>query len=165
MTATGKVAPEFRAFLETEMQRREGGQALILCPWDLDPLQDSTLQLRDPCGLQDLPAGGRDFALAIAAGVLEALSLDEGGALLAELRDLKARQLLAAVPAVAASHHQSFWGLDRMLSHGLEARTILGEGDDALAVYGFHIDRYKRTPDWLNARNWANPENWNRYRW
>ncbi|TKA91199.1 hypothetical protein FAZ79_01265 [Guyparkeria sp. SB14A] len=32
-------------------------------------------------------------------------------------------------------------------------------------VYLFDIKTYKHTPDWLNARNWANPELWGKYRW
>lgn len=32
-------------------------------------------------------------------------------------------------------------------------------------VYLFDIETYKHTPDWLNARNWANPELWGKYRW
>ena len=33
------------------------------------------------------------------------------------------------------------------------------------AVYQFDIETYKDTPDWLNPRNWANPELWDKYRW
>lgn len=29
----------------------------------------------------------------------------------------------------------------------------------------FDIRQYKETPDWLNARNWAHPERWNKDRW
>ena len=29
----------------------------------------------------------------------------------------------------------------------------------------FNILTYKQVPDWLNARFWANPENWNKFRW
>ncbi|MFP4252452.1 MAG: DUF6231 family protein [Guyparkeria sp.] len=36
-------------------------------------------------------------------------------------------------------------------------------GDEPM--YLFDIETYKRTPDWLNARNWANPELWGKYRW
>ena len=29
----------------------------------------------------------------------------------------------------------------------------------------FNILTYKQVPDWLNARFWANPENWTKFRW
>lgn len=32
-------------------------------------------------------------------------------------------------------------------------------------VFNYDIRDYKHTPDWLNARNWANPELWGKYRW
>ncbi|MBN2872050.1 MAG: hypothetical protein JXJ30_03970 [Halothiobacillaceae bacterium] len=34
-----------------------------------------------------------------------------------------------------------------------------------IGVYLFDIDTYKDTPDWLNARHWAHPELWGKYRW
>jgi hypothetical protein len=32
-------------------------------------------------------------------------------------------------------------------------------------IYGFDLGSYKATPDWLNARHWAHPEHWGKYRW
>lgn len=32
-------------------------------------------------------------------------------------------------------------------------------------LFGFRLDSYKRTPDWLNARFWANPDRWDTERW
>lgn len=107
------------------------------------------------------PATGEPrAALAVLVGVLETLAPDEGARLLGSLRDLRARRLLVAVPA-----HDARWGLDAMLALGLEAAGDATGGDGPLALYSFDIDRYKRTPDWLNARNWANPELWGRHRW
>ena len=47
----------------------------------------------------------------------------------------------------------------KMVSLGF-TRQAAGE-----PVYLFDIETYKHTPDWLNARNWANPERWEKYRW
>ena len=33
------------------------------------------------------------------------------------------------------------------------------------ALWQFNILTYKQVPDWLNSRFWANPENWNKFRW
>lgn len=33
------------------------------------------------------------------------------------------------------------------------------------ALWQFNILTYKQVPDWLNAKFWANPENWDKYRW
>lgn len=32
-------------------------------------------------------------------------------------------------------------------------------------LYEFDIAHYKKTPDWLNSKGWANPRNWDKYRW
>jgi hypothetical protein len=32
-------------------------------------------------------------------------------------------------------------------------------------LWQFNILEYKQTPDWLNSRYWANPENFDKYRW
>ena len=31
--------------------------------------------------------------------------------------------------------------------------------------YLFDLKTYKPAPDWLNPKFWANPQNWNKYRW
>jgi len=32
-------------------------------------------------------------------------------------------------------------------------------------LYQYNIDTYKKTPDWFNSKNWANPELWDKYFW
>ena len=32
-------------------------------------------------------------------------------------------------------------------------------------AWQFNLFNYKHLPDWLNSRFWANPENWDKYRW
>jgi len=34
-----------------------------------------------------------------------------------------------------------------------------------IQVFEFDIRTYKPAPDWLNAKNWANPEQWDKNRW
>jgi len=43
-----------------------------------------------------------------------------------------------------------------------QADTTKGVSDWILY---FDIRQYKETPDWLNPRNWAHPERWNKFRW
>jgi hypothetical protein len=50
---------------------------------------------------------------------------------------------------------------DRLKMIALGYRAVPGDEP----VYLFDIHDYKQTPDWLNSRNWANPERWDRYRW
>ena len=34
-----------------------------------------------------------------------------------------------------------------------------------MQVWQFNILTYKHVPDWFNAKFWANPQNWDKFRW
>lgn len=71
---------------------------------------------------------------------------------LTRLRDLLARRLLVfAAPAHA----------DTLRALGLHCLSDGGQQ----TVWQFNILDYKQVPDWFNAKFWANPENWDKYRW
>lgn len=109
-------------------------------------------------GPQDLPLEQERFALAAVAGVFEHLQRDDAAALLAALRDRCARRVLVALARDA-------WSEQQMRAFAFEPQGSVRAGDSLRAAYAFDIDRYKHTPDWLDARNWANPELWGRFRW
>lgn len=85
--------------------------------------------------------------------------------LLSALRDLHARQLLAFVPAAAWSEQNALAQTDSLRALGLQQQARFQQGDDLIEAWSFDIRTYKTVPDWLNPRFWANPENWNKYRW
>lgn len=99
-------------------------------------------------GIQDLVAVGE---------TLEHLPTRDGLRLLAGLRDLYARRTLLRLAL-----HESDWTQGDLISLGFSRLWHDGRG---LAYYGFDVGTYKTTPDWLNPRNWANPELFGRYRW
>lgn len=101
-------------------------------------------------GRQDLVAVGN---------VLEHLARRDGEILLAGLRDLYARRVLLRLIPGSTWHHT------RILSFGFtQLARVAGDAED-IRYYGFDVSTYKTTPDWLNARYWANPELFDRYRW
>lgn len=71
---------------------------------------------------------------------------------LTRLRDLLARQVL-----VVADPLQS----DMLRALGFSQFGQL----EQWPVWQFNILAYKQVPDWLNAKYWANPENFGKYRW
>lgn len=75
---------------------------------------------------------------------------------LGRLRDLLAERVVAVIPP-----NSHVWTVTHLLEFGFS--RILDQ--DGWQVWGFDIHTYKQVPDWLNARFWANPENWNRFRW
>lgn len=75
--------------------------------------------------------------------------------LLAALRDKANRRIAVHVGDTRVGDAVD----QRMVSLGYRRQSA----NDGL--YLFDIESYKDTPDWLNPRNWANPELWDKYRW
>lgn len=94
------------------------------------------------------------------------LAPDDARHLLSSVRDLHAKKLVAFLPTKA-------WGWDdtALLALGLQQQARFqqpGAANEAGLLYeawSFDILAYKPSPDWLNPRFWANPENWNKFRW
>lgn len=82
--------------------------------------------------------------------------------LLARLRDLHADRVIHIDDTTQ-------WSLADSLALGFSQRGNLADpvnsGDEPLQVYEFDLHCYKPAPDWLNARHWANPEQWDKHRW
>ncbi|UOG19033.1 DUF6231 family protein [Acinetobacter sp. PK01] len=75
---------------------------------------------------------------------------------LVKLRDLMAKKL------VVVTTEQ-----DNKLMRSLGFTQLIeksAQGND-LAIWQFNILNYKHVPDWFNSKYWANPENWNKFRW
>ncbi len=80
------------------------------------------------------------------------------------------RDSLSAQFCVAIELDPKTWQLTDMLALGL--RKVADYSGDSetpkaaqAALFKYSISDYKRTPDWLNADNWANPEMWGKYWW
>lgn len=82
----------------------------------------------------------------------------EARQLIAVMRDLLARQLLVFVPETLLDGTTLIGlGLTRQARYELEGKHW--------QAWTYDIRTYKSVPDWLNPTFWANPENWNKYRW
>lgn len=68
------------------------------------------------------------------------------------LRDLLARRVLVVSSTC-----------DEKLLRSL-GFTCLVQANKA-QVWQFNILEYKHIPDWFNAKFWANPQNWDKFRW
>ncbi len=102
---------------------------------------------------QDMPRQ----RLALLIDSMDSLPPRQMEILIARLRD----QLCETLYCVADS---LTWPAERMLALGLRP---LGHYPQAglPALYHFDLYDYKRTPEWLNARHWAHPELWDKFRW
>ena len=75
---------------------------------------------------------------------------------LVKLRDLMAKRIVVAAQLDDEKLLRSL-GFTRLLEHSQQTADF--------EFWQFNILTYKQVPDWLNARFWANPENWNKFRW
>lgn len=109
-----------------------------------------------------LPAevAGRRFDLALAVDCLEHLPKRDGLRLLAGIRNLNAGRL-----AVLADRAACGWSDTDFYSLALEASERFKRDEQVLSLYTYDVRAYKQVPDWLNARFWANPENYGKYWW
>lgn len=108
-------------------------------------------------GLDNLP----HVQLAVVDGA--AAFADEAAAiqLVSRLRDVCASRVLV----IGAPQSGALLGRQQLIGLGFRRWETTGEGDNRRRWYEFSLADYKVTPDWLNARHWANPELWDRYRW
>ncbi len=82
--------------------------------------------------------------------------------LLSMLRNLLASRILHLELQTADNSH---WQLTDSLALGYRR---IGSGQteqSSWQLYEFDIASYKTTPGWLNADQWSNPQNWDRFRW
>lgn len=76
--------------------------------------------------------------------------------MLVKLRDLLAKRIVV----VSALKDEQL-----MRSLGFTQLIDKTTHDQDFALWQFNILTYKHVPDWFNSKFWANPENWNKFRW
>ena len=103
-----------------------------------------------------LEALGR-FDFAIVSGLLENVAAADAEAVLGRLKNLHtSRFLLLADPACACLGH------DALLALAMAPFEHLADGRVA---WRYDLDRYNPERRWNNPEDWANPHNFDRFRW
>lgn len=106
------------------------------------------------------------YDLGIVANTLEYLDKDLSGQLIARLRDLHTSRF---VVVVRVGHDwddlATVWNNNEMLGLGMKLLSRYEDEGRQVHVYKYDILSYKKTPEWLNPHDWANPELWDKYRW
>lgn len=113
--------------------------------------------------LASVDALGR-LDLAYVSGVLERVDKHTGEMLLARLRDLHAQRVVVAL-RVEPGDDPATWHEADLLALGLIRIGRYPRGEAEVRVYTFDLHDYRITPDWLNSRDWAHPELFDKYWW
>ena len=107
---------------------------------------------------EDLAA--QRFDLALVVDCLEHLSKREGLELLGGIRNLNASRI-----AVLADLTACDWKETDFFALALQNNERFQRDEQILTLFTYDLREYKQVPDWLNARFWANPENFGKYWW
>jgi hypothetical protein len=109
-----------------------------------------------------LPASlaAQRFDLALAVDCLEHLPKRQGLELLGGIRNLNASRI-----AVLADLNACGWQDTDFYSLALQVSERFARDEQVLTLFTYDLREYKQVPDWLNARFWANPENFGKYWW
>ncbi len=109
-----------------------------------------------------LPAelAAQRFDLALVVDCLERLPKRTGLELLGGIRNLNASRL-----AVLVDLQASGWQDTDFFALALQASERFQRGEQTLSLFTYDLRDYKQVPDWLNAKFWANPENFGKYWW
>lgn len=132
-------------------------------------------QLNQECAVTSLDAddalsilqkAAARYEAAIVVDALEFMDKEQAGQLIARLRDLQADRFIAIVRMGDQwKQTKSTWQTVDLLGYGMKLVNRHHTGAKPVHIYKYDIATYKKTPEWLNARNWANPKLWDRFRW
>ncbi len=101
-------------------------------------------------------SGDIRFDLAIYVDPQANVSEQEFQQTLAAARDRWAKQVIALIPIGSNTHVLE----ESLFSLGFSRRPLPKFLNSDYIAYCFSISFYKKTPDWLNSKYWANPERW-----
>ncbi|PWB36116.1 hypothetical protein DCO48_01325 [Pseudomonas sp. SDI] len=109
-----------------------------------------------------LPAAlaAQRFDLALLVDCLEHLPKRDGLELLGGIRNLNASRV-----AVLADLSACGWQDTDFYALALQANERFQRDEQTLSLFTYDLRDYKQVPDWLNAKFWANPQNFGKYWW
>lgn len=131
------------------------------------PAVDAYLAAHPDCHLARCDAGAlpdelaaQRFDLALVIDCLEHLPKPVAMRLLGGVRNLNASRLAVLVDLAACD-----WSETDFYALALQAGERFERDGQVLTLFTYDLLAYKQAPDWLNARFWANPENFGKYWW
>lgn len=113
-----------------------------------------------PAGTLSAELASRRYDLALLVDCLEHLPKRTALELLGGIRNLNASRMAVLVDLEACG-----WQATELFALALQASEHFQRGGQTLTLFTYDLRDYKQVPDWLNAKFWANPENFGKYWW
>lgn len=131
------------------------------------PAIDAFLAAHPNCLIAHAPAAAlpeqlaaQRFDLALVVDCLEHIEKRIGLQLLGGVRNLNASRIAVLVDLDACE-----WQETDFFALALQASERFQRDGQTLNLFTYDLLDYKQVPDWLNAKFWANPENFGKYWW
>ena len=118
------------------------------------------LLARAPAGPLPAELAAQRYDLALVVDCLEHLPKRTALELLGGIRNLNASRLAVLVDLAACN-----WQETDFFALALQASERFQREGQTLTLFTYDLRDYKQVPDWLNAKFWANPENFGKYWW
>ena len=142
-------------------------QRLLLVGASQPPALGAFQQAHPDALLAQAPAGplpaelaAQRYDLALVVDCLEHLPKRMALELLGGIRNLNASRLAVLVDLAACN-----WQETDFFALALQASERFQREGQTLTLFTYDLRDYKQVPDWLNAKFWANPENFGKYWW
>lgn len=108
------------------------------------------------------------FDFVLIQNLIEQLPQKTAEHIIAQIRDQHAREMLLIVAVDQDQSNQNIesnWQLADFISLGMKLVGEFKQENRQVQAYYYAVETYKKIPDWLNSKYWANPEMFNKYRW
>ncbi|SDL15731.1 hypothetical protein SAMN05216189_10766 [Pseudomonas delhiensis] len=146
---------------------RYAPQRLLLVGAQGIPAVEAFRQAHPGCQVHGAAAGAlpaelaaQRYDLALLADCLEHLERRAALQLVGGIRNLNSSRVAVLVDLAEAGVAEiDFYAL------GMQASERFQRDDQTLTLFTYDLREYKQVPDWLNAKFWANPENFGKYWW
>lgn len=146
---------------------RYAPQRLLLVGASQMPAVEAFLAAHPDCELIHADAGplpaalaAQRYDLALLADCLEHLPRREAQQLVGGIRNLNSNRVAVLVDLDAAQAQDAdFYAL------AMQASERFQRDAQVITLFTYDLREYKQVPDWLNAKFWANPENFGKYWW
>ena len=100
------------------------------------------------------------YDIAIVGEAIESDDRQKTEQIICRLRDLCSPRIIIFIDL-----NNSQWQENDLFGLGFNKYNQYEIDGAKFALYQHNIDSYKRTPDWFNPKNWANPQLWNKFWW
>lgn len=150
--------------LITRLAEQLGHASVLVCTAEASEPPRSVPDVKDPLRITTITPESalkhqQSEAFVVVYDCMEQLPMESASMLLGRLRNLISPNILVITP------RNSLWQLTDFIAMGFKGITSPHLEQAGYKGYYYDISSYNHKRTWNNAQFWANPENFNKFRW